>query len=129
VLAGGCVMRTDVDHAVINGLTSAWNGLSRRLRWMAGSFIFCRSAAFREVGGFNERLYASEEIDLSRRLKRLARKRRQEVVIIDDETLLTSGRKVRLYSKWELTSLLAQTFLLPFLTMRRRQDYWYDGRR
>jgi glycosyltransferase involved in cell wall biosynthesis len=129
VLAGGCVMRTDVDHAMINGLTAAWNRLSRQMRWMAGSFIFCRTDAFREVGGFNEKMYASEEIDLSRRLKRCARRRKLEVVIIDDEPLLTSGRKVHLYTKWELSSLLLRTFLLPFLTIRRRQDYWYDGRR
>ncbi|HAV64665.1 MAG TPA: glycosyl transferase family 2, partial [Verrucomicrobiales bacterium] len=129
VLAGGCVVRTDVQHAVFDGLTSMWNRLSRRMKWMAGSFVFCRAEAFRAVGGFDERFYASEEIDLSRKLKRLARKRRQRLVIIADETLLTSGRKVRLYSKWELIRLLAQSFIVPWFTMRRRQAFWYDGRR
>ena len=51
------------------------------------------------------------------------------MVIIADQTLLTSGRKVRLYSKWELISLLAQSLVLPWLTMHRRQNFWYDGRR
>lgn len=129
VIAGGCVVRTDLPHAVFDGLTGLWNRLSRRLRWMAGSFVFCRREAFETVGGFDERLYASEEIDLSRKLKRLGRRRNQRVEIIADQVLLTSGRKVRLYSKWEMTRLLAQSLFLPWLTMRRRQNFWYDGRR
>ncbi len=129
VLAGGCVVRTDVPHALFDGLTAMWNRLSQWMCWMAGSFVFCRAEAFRAIGGFDELLYASEEIDLSRKLKRLARERRQSVVIIADQTLLTSGRKVHLYTKWELLSLLAQSLVLPWLTMRRRQAFWYDGRR
>ncbi len=129
VLAGGCVMRTDLRNRLLDGLTMLWNRLSRRMKWMAGSFIFCRTEAFHAVGGFDERLYASEEIELSRRLKRLARQRRQRIVIIAEETLLTSARKVRLYSGWELTKLFLQSFLMPWLTLRRKQAYWYDGRR
>ncbi len=129
VLAGGCVVRTDVQHALFDGLTAMWNRLSQWMCWMAGSFVFCRTGAFHEIGGFDEQLYASEEIDLSRKLKRLARKRRQRVVIIAEETLLTSGRKVHLYSKWELLSLLAQSLVFPWFTVRRRQAFWYDGRR
>lgn len=129
VLAGGCVVRTDLSHALFDGLTALWNRVSQWLRWMAGSFIFCRAEAFRAVGGFGEEFYASEEIDLSRKLKRLARERRQRVVIITDQALVTSGRKVRLYSTWELLRLLGQSLLLPWLTMRRRQAFWYDGRR
>lgn len=129
VLAGGCLVRTDADHVVFDALTALWNRLSRSMKWMAGSFVFCRAEAFRSVGGFDERLYASEELDLSGKLKRLARQRRQTVIIITDEVLLTSGRKVQLYSKWELLSLLAQSLVLPWLTLRRRQKFWYDGRR
>lgn len=129
VLAGGCVVRTDVPHALFDGLTAIWNRLSRWMCWMAGSFVLCRTEAFRLVGGFDETLYASEEIELSRKLKRLARERRQRVVIIADQSLLTSGRKVTLYSKWELLRLLLQSLVLPWVTMRRRQAFWYDGRR
>jgi len=41
-----------------------WNGLSRITAWAAGSFMFCEASAFREAGGFNQALYAGEEIDL-----------------------------------------------------------------
>jgi len=37
-------------------------------KWAAGSFVFCRRAAFEAVGGFDETLYAGEEIATSQRL-------------------------------------------------------------
>jgi len=45
----------------------------RIARWAAGCFVFCTRAAFEAAGGFDERYYASEEIHLSRALKRQGR--------------------------------------------------------
>lgn len=129
VLAGGCVMAHDIDQPMIVWLTGLWNLISRRLKWMAGSFIFVRAEAFREVGGFDLSQFAGEEITLSRSLKRLARQRRQRIEIVTEQCLVTSGRKLRLYSKREQVSLILQSVFLPFLTWRRRQNWWYDGRR
>ena len=81
-LAGGATVAFESADPVIRFWVAAWNSLSRRLRWAAGSFIFCEAAAFREVGGFSQELYAGEEIDLFQRLKRLARRRRREIVIL-----------------------------------------------
>ena len=41
-------------------------------RWLAGSFIFVDAAAFRKLGGFSDKFFAAEELDLSRRLKKMA---------------------------------------------------------
>ena len=105
--------------------------LSRRLRWAAGSFIFCEAAAFREVGGFSQELYAGEEIDLFQRLKRLARRRRREIVILHEHPLRTSDRKVRLYTKGEHFRFMLKTLLLGGRNLRDRESCyaWYDGRR
>lgn len=129
ILAGGCVMQQDLDLWTLIWLTEAWNFISRRMKWMAGSFIFVRCEAFREVGGFDLTRFAGEEITLSRSLKRLARKRGQRIEIISEHRLMTSGRKMNLYTKREQLSLILKSVFLPFLTLRRRQDYWYDGRR
>lgn len=129
VLAGGCLMQQDVESWAADAITALWNRISSTMKWVAGSFIFCRTAAFRELGGFSAELFAAEELDLSKRLKRLARERRQRMVIITEHRLLTSGRKLRLYSKREQVSLLLRSLFLPFLTLRRRQAFWYDGRR
>ena len=108
-----------------------WNVLSRIARWAAGSFMFCEAAAFRETGGFSEELYASEEIDLFRRLKRMARRDRRAIVILHRHPLLTSDRKLRLYGWGELSRFALRTIVSRGRTLRSREDCfaWYDGKR
>lgn len=129
ILAGGCIMEQDMDGAVLNTLTECWNWFSRAMRWMAGSYIFVRAEAFRDVGGFDLKRYAGEEIVLSRALKRLARNRRQRLVIISEHRLRTSSRKLTLYSNREKLGLLLRGILMPFHVIHRPQPFWYDGRR
>ena len=108
-----------------------WNALSRATGWAAGSFIFCDAAAFREAGGFNETLFAAEEIDFSRRMKRLARRRHMGFTILHRTPLLTSDRKVHLYSRYEHFAFLLRFLLTGGRNLRSRDAClaWYDGRR
>ena len=99
---------------------------------MAGSFIFCERQAFATVGGFNQELFASEEIDLSKKLKKLAREQGREVVILHRHPLLTSARKLRLYSRpRNAGALRSRQCFSPRKTadQPRRLRPWYDGRR
>jgi glycosyltransferase involved in cell wall biosynthesis len=130
-LAGGCTVRLDERHFVADFGTGLWNAVSRVFKWAAGSFIFCESDAFRKVGGFSAELFASEELDLSKRLKKLARVSRKKMVILHNNPLLTSARKVRLYSRMDLARFLAKAFLRPRATVMSRDacSPWYDGRR
>jgi hypothetical protein len=108
-----------------------WNALSRVMRWAAGSFIFCEAAAFREAGGFSEELYASEEVDLFRRLKRIAHRDRRTIVILHRHPLVTSDRKIRLYGWLRLSGFALKTVASLGKTLRSRKDCfaWYDGKR
>ena len=130
-LAGGATVRVDLEGFAYAAGIGWWNFVSRTLKWAAGSFIFCETAVFREVGGFTERLYAAEEIDLFRRLKRLARKRHRSIVILHRHPLLTSARKAHLYTIRELLRFWARTVLSGGRTFRNREGAfpWYDGRR
>jgi glycosyltransferase involved in cell wall biosynthesis len=130
-LAGGSTLTLEGSYPVANRGTRLWNLISRTFRYMAGSFIFCDAEAFRQVGGFNEELYASEEIDLSRKLKKLARQRGRSVVILQEQPLVTSARKLHLYTPWEHLRFLAKTLLTAKRTLRSRESCptWYDGRR
>jgi glycosyltransferase involved in cell wall biosynthesis len=130
-LAGGATVTLETDDATIRFWVAAWNFLSRRARWAAGSFIFCEAEAFREVRGFSRELYAGEEIDLFRKLKRLARRRGRRIVILERHPLRTSGRKAELYTKREHLVFMLKTLLLGGRTLRdRRACYaWYDGKR
>lgn len=107
-LAGGCTVKLDGIYPVANYVTAHWNFASRALQWVAGSFIFCDAKAFRQIGGFNEQLFASEEIDLSKRLKKLARIEKKKVVILHRHPILTGGK---------------------VLNSRDACHPWYDGRR
>ena len=130
-LAGGSCVRLEGESPLILRATALWNFISTTLRYVAGSFIFCGAATFRELGGFSEELYASEEIELSRRLKRLARRQGLRVVILQGHPLLTSSRKLHLYSRREYAWFLLRTLFTFKRNLRRREECapWYDGRR
>ncbi|MGH8734144.1 MAG: glycosyltransferase [Burkholderiales bacterium] len=130
-LAGGATVALETDDALVRWWIAAWNFFSRRARFAAGSFVFCEAAAFRELGGFSQELYAAEEVDLFHRLKRLARKRGRDIVILHRHPLRTSGRKAKLYTKREFFWFLLKTVLLGGRNLRSRESCyaWYDGRR
>ena len=100
---------------------------------MAGSFIFCETAAFRKLGGFDTTLYASEELELSKRLKKLARTERKQIVILHRHPILTSARKMHLYTAREHLAFMAKSILSRGKTFRSAKDAhlwaYADGRR
>ncbi|MFO1514808.1 MAG: glycosyltransferase [Verrucomicrobiota bacterium] len=130
-LAGGCTLRMAGSHRMANIVTGLWNWASRWRGLLAGSFIFCETAAFRKVGGFNHEYFAGEELDLRRRLTALAQETGRKIVILHKHPLLTSDRKVRLYSTWENLSLILKAALRPSRLLRDKAACyaWYDGRR
>jgi hypothetical protein len=97
----------------------------------AGSFIYCEAAAFGAVGGFSEELYAAEELDLFRKLKRLARHQRRSIVVLHRHPLVTSSRKLHLYRAPEMLGFLIRTIAFGGRTLKSPEECfaWYDGRR
>ena len=97
----------------------------------AAAFVYCEAAAFRQLGGFSHELFASEEIEFSQRLKKLARQQGKKMVILHRHPLVTSARKMHLYSNWEHLRFLGKTVLTAGGTLRTRDTctVWYDGRR
>lgn len=99
--------------------------LFRATGFACGCFIFCTRRAFDAVGGFDETLFASEEITMSRALKRQGR------FVILRESVTSSGRKLRLYSGREVLRLIGGIVLAGPKALRRREglEVWYGGRR
>jgi len=97
----------------------------RVMRWAAGCYVFCRRTAFDTVGGFDEQLFVAEEIALSRALQRVGR------FVILRERVLTSGRKMRTHSAWDLVRLLTGfvRYGPALLRSRERLSLWYGERR
>lgn len=129
-IAGGATVILDKKYFAAEVARRIWNFASRWQRLLAGSFIFCETAVFRKIGGFSLELYATEELELSQRLKKFAKEQGKKVVILHRHPLLTSARKMHLYTVREHLRLL-------FRLSRNRQalgsreacHLWYDGRR
>ena len=129
-LAGGTTVRMDEKHWLAEFFTWLWNCSSRIGRLLAGSFIFCEAAAFRKIGGFSNELFAAEELELSKRVRKLARETNRKIVILHRHPLVTSARKMRLYTMRDHLKLLVRVlFNRRALTRRESCSLWYDGRR
>lgn len=130
-LAGGSTVWFDRFHLGAAAANLLWNVLSRSLKWVAGSFIFCETAAFRALGGFNQELFASEEIDLSRRLKERARADGRRIVILHRHPLRTSARKMKLYTVRDHLGFLVRLAWSRGGVLRdpKQCPIWYEGRR
>ena len=129
-LAGGSTVKMDAEKISGKVVVWTWNFISRTFKMLAGSFIFCEAEAFRKIGGFNEKMFAAEELDLTTRLKKLARETSRQVIVLSRHPLLTSARKLHLYSKREHLRLMFRAAMNPrVLTQREACHLWYDGRR
>jgi glycosyltransferase involved in cell wall biosynthesis len=130
-VAGGATVRVDEPALALSFITGLWNVASRLRKWCAGSFIFCETRAFRAIGGFSTELFASEELDLSQRLKAFGRKEGRGMIILHRHPLVTSARKAHLYSHREHLRLLWRIFWTQGRAVKNREacHIWYDGRR
>jgi len=93
-------------------------------RIAGGCYIFCTRAAFDAVGGFDDQLFAMEEVVFSRALRRQGR------VVIVREPVISSGRKFGAGSGWRVLRLVLRFSRHgpSMLKSRQRLSLWY-GRR
>jgi len=130
VIGGGAMVYMKTTDFASSCCLFIWRRISRCLKWAAGSFLFCSANAFKELGGFTTELFASEEIEFSKRLKKLARKKQKKVVVLKSE-ILTSDRKLKIYGSREYLKLCWQLILNGKNTLKHREflHIWYDGKR
>ena len=91
----------------------------------AGAFLFTTRENFHAVGGFDEELFAGEEVYFTLALKKLGRFK------LLREPIVTSGRKLRMHSAG---FILKKSFSLIVrgkngVRSRDRLGLWYDGKR
>jgi glycosyltransferase involved in cell wall biosynthesis len=123
---GAAVEMEGVTTALARRMVRLWNAVSRGRRLAAGSFVFVLREAFDAVGGFSERVYASEEIWLSRAVKRWGRERGLPFVVLRDHPVLTSGRKARWYPTPVVLAVAVGILVCPLLLRSRRFCWlWY----
>lgn len=128
VCGGGSLLKFDRDDLGFfpKMLTRYWNWVSRTFRLAAGSYLFCLRQAWADVGGFDETIYASEEIHFSRQLKAWGRQRRLRFEILTTAPVVTSARKMVWYSQGQLLWRVVR-MLRPGATRQRAScDLWYS---
>jgi len=91
----------------------------------AGAFLFTTPRNFHAIGGFDEQYFIGEEVWFSLALKRLGRFK------VLREPILTSGRKLRIYSAREVLGNSLAGLLSCFGAARSRAELhlWYAGKR
>lgn len=125
-VGGGCTMRFDGEIPLWGRvLLPVFNFAFRRKRLTGGAFLFCTRHALDLVGGWEESVFASEELILAGELKNHG-----EFVIVRTP-VVTSGRKLRTHSGWEVTGLLLKALFMRrrLVTDRKHLDLWYAPRR
>ena len=131
-LAAGCA--GGGARVVTDGLVPLWGRVFVRVfsafyftvaNLGAGAFLFTTRKNFDRAGGFDEQLFAGEEIYFSQALKKLGRFR----VLADP--VVTSGRKLRMHSARQILGLSVGIVLRGKQGVRSRErlDLWYDGKR
>ncbi|MEY2527899.1 MAG: hypothetical protein QOE73_2670 [Verrucomicrobiota bacterium] len=91
----------------------------------AGAFLFTTRKNFERSGGFDEQYFIGEEIYFSFALRRLGRFK------VLREPIVTSGRKLRMYSgRHVFVKTLSILFGGPNVARSRKKlGLWYDGKR
>lgn len=123
---GGCAVRLDGQLPRYAELMSPiLVRLFRAMGIACGCFLYCTRRAFDAAGGFDETLYVSEEVTMSRALKRQGR------FVVLRESVTSSGRKLRMYSGGEVLRLFGGILLAGPKALKKRDglEVWYGGRR
>ena len=91
----------------------------------AGAFLFTTRENFEKIGGFNEELFVGEEVYFSLALRKLGRFK------VLREPIITSGRKLRMYSARKVLGSMMTVICGGMRVVRSRDklDIWYEGKR
>lgn len=122
-IGGGACVRFDGDVPTYGFV------LERLLRLVTpyislapGCFLYCWRKAFEQAGGFDERVYWSEEVWFARRLRGMGR------FVVLREWVITSARKVRAHSALEMLGLGALLAWRGRAALGERHQFWYGPR-
>jgi len=89
----------------------------------AGCFMFCRADAFTDIGGFSERVFATEEFWFALKLKKWGRKKQMPFELLEDISVVTSSRK---FDDPNSLFKMLLVMIVPFgIFFRSACSFWY----
>jgi glycosyltransferase involved in cell wall biosynthesis len=120
-------------RVAVDGFVPLWGRILLRtfcalyfgLNLGAGAFLFTTRRNFEEIGGFDEQYFVGEEVYFSLALRQLGRFK------VLREPILTSGRKLRMYSAKQVLGDFFSVIVggRRVARSRARLRLWYDGKR
>jgi glycosyltransferase involved in cell wall biosynthesis len=125
-VAGGATVQFDGQIPRWAQITlSVLTAVFRLFKWSGGCFMFCRRDAFEAAGGWDESLFAAEELAMAQALKRHGR------FVVLRESVVTSGRKLRGHTAREILTSLLRIGLSGRRAVRNRHalGLWYGPRK
>ncbi|MEW6671261.1 MAG: glycosyltransferase [Thermodesulfobacteriota bacterium] len=122
---GAWVSSIEAPPAAVLRSIELWNRLSRAFNWAAGCFIYTLRQGFEAVGGFSEKVYASEEIWFSRQLRAWGKSKGLTFRIIKHPPIATSVRKLHWFTPRQALLLIILMIFPLALRSRLLCAYWY----
>lgn len=126
-IGGGAAVTFDqrlpwFSSLMVKAFTFYWQ---RWHRWAAGCCIYVRRDIFEQLGGFDVRYYAAEERYISEAI------RARGTFVIVDEPVVTSARKLRLFSLWKLIRIASYAMFVKRWDLQDPQglEILYDAPR
>src|SRR6266550_5839522 len=120
-------------RVMIDGFVPLWGRILVRvfcalyfgLNLGGGAFLFTTRRNFNAVCGFDERYFVGEEVYFSLALRKLGRFK------VLREPILTSGRKLRMYSARQISGNFFAVIIggRRVACLRAKLHLWYDGKR
>ena len=102
-----------------------WNWIARTFLFAAGSYVFAHRQAWSETGGFDERVYAGEEIGFARALKKWGRRRGLGFCLLE-HPVPSSARKLHQFTIGQTLWQMAVCAWPGNLGRRDRCAFWYE---
>ena len=126
-VGGGSIIQFEgTISAVGRFCIGLWKHISKTAKIAAGSYIYCRRDAFEAIGGFDQKLYASEELRFSRKIKKWGKPRKLRFDILTHAPARTSARKLEWYSGPQILGWVALMMLMPIAVRSRKLcGFWY----
>jgi len=121
-VGGGCLARLDEPVPFWARLSVVeLNAYCRLFKVAYGCFLFCTREAFEAVGGFDTSLYITEEIAMSKALRRLG------CFAVLPHRVVTSGRKLRTLTLAQALAAACRAIIYGFRS-RQGKEIWYETR-
>jgi glycosyltransferase involved in cell wall biosynthesis len=103
-----------------------WNTFSYLVPFK-GAVLYCRRDSYDAVSGFDENLYALEDVKFSIELRRIGRKINKKFLSNRDLKVITFTRKLSSISLFNIAEMLYKIIINPFTFYKRKKivDKWF----